>query len=107
MKKVFALLERIERTPGMYLGDTSRDGFFPTLELFLYGYDACAAANGLSDEEFLAPFGSYLARAYGWGMSTGPIGAIRRNSNSEAEALTRLWELIKEFKLAGARHRAP
>ena len=102
MRNIFDLLDIIKARPGMYVGgdSESRRSQLRNLELLICGYEGALDLHKIQEHgrNFSRTFSDYLRERFGWSMSCGPIVAIEKACQDDAEAWQRFWELIADFR---------
>jgi hypothetical protein len=93
-------LVAIQRRPLIYLRDLSLD----ELERVCHGYVMALRAHGIEEfgSDFDERFDDFLRRRYEWDTSRGWAPAIRDQCPSDQDAFHRFFELLEEFRAAGA-----
>ena len=99
INNIYDLIELIEKRPGMYI----RDARISSLRSFLDGYQFSAMVHNIEKEQVFPPFWyfhEWAMHKYGWGESTAGWKNIilEENQNDEELALTKCFELIREFR---------
>jgi len=101
---LFTILGLVEARPALYVGypDDRRGEQLRALEALIAGYFLAVAQHQVRDPGCIAygDFPAYLRERCGWSMTSGPIDAVRRASESDAEAWTSFWTLLREFRVS-------
>jgi hypothetical protein len=97
MTTVFELLERIQKTPGLYLGRPSVHDLF----VFLNGYEAARADLGMEltpeEEAFYDEFQPWLQRQLGVRSVTSWAKLIMLSCHDEKAGFEQFFELLEAF----------
>ena len=99
IENIYNLIDLVERRPGMYIGDAR----ISSLRSFLDGYQFAATVHNIEKKQVFPPFWyfhEWAMHKYGWGESTAGWKNIilEENQNDEELALTKCFELLKEFR---------
>lgn len=103
---LFQYLDAIHARPGMYTGVDSADrgAQLDRIELLIGGYMQAVLVHSVRDPgvDKYCGFSEYLERRFGWNLQFGPIRTIRRESASDDLAWESFWQLLSDFRSAGA-----
>ncbi len=98
MSTVFDLLNRIEKSPGMYLGYPSVSGLF----MLLNGYEIARSELGVEltneEEQFYEEFQPWLQNKLGVKSVTSWAKLIMLSCHDEKTGFEKFFELLDEFQ---------
>jgi hypothetical protein len=98
MATVFDLLNRIQKSPGMYLGYPSVSGLF----MLLHGYEIARNELGVElteeEEEFYEEFQPWLQNKLGVKSVTSWAKLIMLSCHDEKTGFEKFFELLDEFQ---------
>lgn len=98
MSTVFDLLNRIEKSPGMYLGYPSVSGLF----MLLNGYEIARGELGVEltneEEQFYEEFQPWLQNKLGVKSVTSWAKLIMLSCHDEKTGFEKFFELLDEFQ---------
>jgi hypothetical protein len=97
---IFDLLEEVQKRPSMYLGSNAQGEQLRNLELLVSGYTLALQRHGIRERvaDFSRDFAKYLHDRFDWGVSCGPVAAVRDASKNEEETWSTFWKLVQEFR---------
>jgi hypothetical protein len=98
MSTIFDLLNRVEKSPGMYLGYPSVSSLF----MFLNGYEVARSEMGLAltaeEEQFYAEFQPWLQQKLGVRSVTSWSKLIMLSCHDERAGFDKFFDLLAEFR---------
>lgn len=98
MNTVFDLLNRVQKSPGMYLGHPSVNSLF----MFLNGYEVAKADMGVEltaeENNFYEEFQPWLQRKLGVRSVTSWAKLIMLSCHDERAGFEKFFELLAEFR---------
>jgi hypothetical protein len=97
MSDVFSLLNKIQKKPGLYIGQPSVGELF----MFLAGYKAAKLEMGIKptaeELQFYREFQPWLQKRFSLSTTNSWAKIIQFYSKNDQEAFDRFFELLNEF----------